>query len=322
MPADTIEAFRLAKSSCCPKYFHTSLSTLLNMAFSRNTRHALHCQRSPPTLLPASQENSRLTEQCSSRSIWELHSKMWTINKLLDCVYNTSIPATIRRLLHNYMKNKRTKVHFRLHEYRSTKVKTGVVQGGVLLPALINYYLTDFPTQPPNIKLTKNADDITIYASGLVVADLVNGLNIYLSQMLNYINNKILTVSTAKSTVTHFIPDTHEHHLHPQVKLDDQVLPLEKKLKVLGATFDTKLTSTQHCNNIAVKVHQHNSALKALAGSTWSCDKETLLMTYQAIGRSILSYCCPVWTPSRKDTNWSLLQLAQSPALRIATDCL
>ena len=116
-----------------------------------------------------------------------------------------------------------------------------------------------------------------------------------------------------------FTPHTHEHHLHPQVKLAEQVLPLEKKPKVLGLTMDTHLTFTQHCNNIAVKVQQHNNVLKALVGSTLGCNKETLLRTCQAIVRSILSYCCSVWTPSLNDTNWSRLERAQSKALRIAT---
>ena len=31
--------------------------------------------------------------------------------------------------------------------------------------------------------------------------------------------------------------------------------------------------------------------------------------------------CCPVWTPSHKDTNWSRLQLAQNYVLRITTGC-
>ena len=195
-----------------------------------------------------------------------------------------------------------------------------MVQGGVLSPALFNYYLADIPTPRPNIKLIKYGDDITIYTSEPVVADLINDLNLYMSQVLNYI--KKLTVSTAKSTVTLFTPDTHEHHLHPQVKLADQVLLLEKKPKVLRVTPDTHLTFTQHCNNIAVKVQQRNNVLNALVGSTWGCDKETFLTTYQAIGRSILSYCCPVWTPSHKDTNWSRQQRAQNSALRINTGCL
>ena len=152
-------------------------------------------------------------------------------------------------------------------------------------PVLFNYYLTDFQTPPPNIKLIKYADDITIYTSGPVLADQINGLNIYLSQVLNYVNNKKLTVSKAKSTVKLFTPDTHAQNIHPQVKLADQVLSFEKKPKVLGVTLYTYLTFTQHCNNIAVKVQQRNNVLQALAGSTWGCDKETLLTTYQAIGR-------------------------------------
>ena len=80
-----------------------------------------------------------------------------------------------------YIQNKRAKGHLRQQESNSGRVKTGVAQGGVLSPALFNYYLADFPTQSPNIKLIKYADDITIYTSGPVVADIINGLNIYLS---------------------------------------------------------------------------------------------------------------------------------------------
>ena len=109
---------------------------------------------------------------------------------LLDCVFNTNIQTTIRRWLYNYMQNRRAKVHYRQKESESRKVKTGVVQGGVLSPALVNYYLVFFPTSPTNIKLIMYADDIAIYTSGPVVADPINGLNIYLSQVLNYINNK------------------------------------------------------------------------------------------------------------------------------------
>ena len=160
-------------------------------------------------------------------------------------------------------------------------MKTGVVQG-VLSPALFNYYLADFPTPPPNIKLIKYANDNIIYTSGPVVADLINGLSIYLSQVLNYIKKK-LTVSTDKSTVTLFMPGTHEHHLHPQVKLADQARLLKKNKKVSGVTLDTHLTYTQHCNNIAVKVQQRNNVLKAPTGSTWGCNKETLLTTYRQV---------------------------------------
>ena len=152
--------------------------------------------------------------------------------QLLDCVFNTNIPSTIRRWLNNYMQNRRAKVHFRQQESKIKKVNTGVVQGGVLSPTLFNYYLADFPTPSPNIELIKYVDDIMIYTSGPVVADIINGLNIYQLQVLNYINSNKLSVSTAKSTVTLFTPCTYEHHLHPQVKLADHVLPLKRSQNV------------------------------------------------------------------------------------------
>ena len=62
-------------------------------------------------------------------------------------------------------------------------------------------------------------------------------------------------------------------------------------------------TQRQYCS----KMHQRNM-LKALARSTWGCEKETLITTYQAIGDSIFSYCCSVWTPSHRDTYWCRLQ--------------
>ena len=105
---------------------------------------------------------------------------MFDHRKLLDCVINTKIPATFRRWRHNYMQNRRVKVHFRQKESKSRNGKTGVVHG-VMSPALFNYYLADIPTPPPNIKLIKYVDDITIYTSGPVVAGLFNGLGIYLS---------------------------------------------------------------------------------------------------------------------------------------------
>ena len=61
--------------------------------------------------------------------------------------------------------------------------------------------------------------------------------------------------------------------------------------------------------------------LKALCSTSWGPQKETLLTTYKAIGKSVLSYAAPVWTPSLKKSNIDKLQTAQNSALRIATGC-
>ena len=88
-------------------------------------------------------------------------------------------------------------------------------------------------------------------------------------------------------------------------------------------SFTTRWTVERQLSLIERKMQcLETSCFKALAGSTWGSDKQTLLTTYQAIGRLIRSYCCPVWTPSRRDNKWIRLQRAQNSALRITTGCL
>ena len=56
--------------------------------------------------------------------------------------------------------------------------------------------------------------------------------------------------------------------------------------------------------------------LKALAGSSWGQDKETLLLTYNALGNSIASYAASVWSTNASDSSFKKIQTA---ALRTAT---
>ena len=62
--------------------------------------------------------------------------------------------------------------------------------------------------------------------------------------------------------------------------------------------------------------------MKALAGTTWGQDKETLLLTYNSIIKPILSYASPIWFPAASRSNLDKLQIIQNKALRIATGCV
>ena len=283
---------------------------------AENTRHALHCQWSPSTLLPASQEKSRLIEQCSSRSIWHLHSTMWTIN---NCLIMSSTPTYQQQSVAGFTTICRTEEPKFIFGRKNLKAKRWKQEWYMAEFCLQRSSFSIWPTFQHRLRTSGWSSTPMTLPSTHQDLWWPNQWPQHISVASAQLHQQQKTDSnTAKSPVTLFTPDTHEHHLHPQVKLADQVLPFKKKPKVLGVTLDTHLTFTQHCNNIAVKVQQRNNVLKVLDGSTWGCDKETLLTTYQAIGRSTLSYCCPVLTPSLRDTNWSRLQRAQHSALRIA----
>ena len=84
--------------------------------------------------------------------------------------------------------------------------------------------------------------------------------------------------------------------------------------------MDPSLSSFhRHCNYGSDRIDKRNNMLKALAGSSWGQDKETLLLTYNALGKSIASDAAPVWSANTSDSSFKKIQIAQNTALRTAT---
>ena len=61
---------------------------------------------------------------------------------------------------------------------------------------------------------------------------------------------------------------------------------------------------------------------QAVSASSWGKDMETLLTTYSAIGKPLLSCCAPIWTPVLSETNVNKIQVAKINSLRTALGCV
>ena len=64
-----------------------------------------------------------------------------------------------------------------------------------------------------------------------------------------------------------------------------------------------------------------NNILMALDVSTLGMDKENLFTAHNAISKSALSYCAPIWRPSLRKSKRKVLQTSQNAALRTALGC-
>ena len=172
------------------------------------------------------------------------------------------------------------------------------------------------PTEP--VKRVCYADDITVWASGVQIPVLEHQINSYLEEMSTFLKVNSLLISAPKSTVTLFTPDPFQARFHPKIALADAILPLERTPKILGVLLDTSFAFHHHFEYVANRVSKRNNILKALAGTSWGQQKETLLMTYKAVGRSIADYAAPVWS-NASNTRMEKIQVAQNEALRIST---
>ena len=175
------------------------------------------------------------------------------------------------------------------------------------------------PRPTPPVKRVCYADDITVWATGPKIPQLESMINNYLRDVSIYLKDNSLLISAPKSTVTLFTPDKHQFQMHPDIILEDTQLPLERSPKILGVIMDPSLSFHKHCGYVSDRIDKRNNMLKALAGSSWGQDKETLLMTYNALGKSIANYAAPVWSTNASDSSFKKIQTAQNAALRTAT---
>ena len=102
----------------------------------------------------------------------------------------TNIPGTICK----FIKGCKAYTIYRNHTSRQRQFKTGVPQGGVLSPTLLNLYTTDLPSPRALVQVMYYADDITITSTPTNPSEV----NKYIQRYLY----KDLTLNPNKTTCT------------------------------------------------------------------------------------------------------------------------
>ena len=122
-----------------------------------------------------------------------------------------------------------------------------------------------------------------------------------------------------KTQATLFTPDPHEYDRQLNLYIDGNRLETTKHPTILGLTFDPKLTFNEHLKRTENKAKSALKLVKAISGTNWGQQKETIVSTYKSYTRPILEYACPAWAPIVSSTSLSKLQTVQNSALRCAT---
>ena len=230
------------------------------------------------------------------------------IGKLLQ----TSTPGTILKFVANYIKGRKAYISFRNHKSIQRQLKTCVPQGGVLSPTLFNIHTADIPTPTAPVQVMLYADDITITSTHTSMSAARKYKQPYLHKVYDWTQHNNLIINPDKTTCTLFTPDPDEYNSNLGLNINNKALPMALHPKVLGLTLDPNLTYNAHIQNIATHAQKPLQVIKALIGTTWGKQKETLVATYKAVMRPTLEYASSIWSPMACPTSINKLQVMQT----------
>src|SRR5690242_14523256 len=101
------------------------------------------------------------------------------INSSTESMILTSL-RTYKNLLH-YLNGRKAYTLYNNSKSRQRLLKTGVPQGGVLSPILLDIYTSDFPTPPTQVQIESYADDTNTLTSHSKIKEAEKRLQPYLN---------------------------------------------------------------------------------------------------------------------------------------------
>ena len=108
------------------------------------------------------------------------------IHNLIQKLQQTNVTNLIKKFVANYIKGRKGYTLYQGAQSKQQQFKTGVPQGGVLSPTLLNLYTSDLPAPPQNVLITTYADDMNPSASHANYRMAQNNLQPYLEDIFKW----------------------------------------------------------------------------------------------------------------------------------------
>ena len=195
-------------------------------------------------------------------------------------------------LIANYFQGRMQRVKISNNKSDWMEISKGCPQGSLFGPLAYNIFSNDLLLSIQNIcDIYNYADDNSIGYSANTVAEVTDKLNSVASLMMEWFESNSLQANPNKFQFIIHSPNNALYDSMLSINNNVQLKPVAE-VKLLGVTFDSKLTFTKHINNLCIKAGRHINALSRLSNVLSKDSKQQLFQTFIL---SNFNFCPVVW---------------------------
>ena len=239
---------------------------------------------------------------------------------LLSKLERVDVKGNMANFVHSFLENRSISVLMGDYLSERHSLDNGTPQGSVISPTLFNIMIDDLfeHVTNKNINTSKFADDGAIWVTHRDVSKIRKLLQETLNGVEKWCDKWGFTISPEKTIGVLFRRKNFVSCDTPRLTVKGIKVKFEKSAKFLGIIFDQYLTWSKHIDNLVNRCQKDLNVMRAISGSSWGANRDTLLTLYRSLIRSKIEYGCEAYHNAAVST-LRRLESVQYQALKLVT---